>query len=165
MMIRPRHLLLSTLLALPLCGLSVHAQEAPAQGLQQRMTSDEFKAAGLDKLSPQELQSLDNWLSAHPKVTTQVVTKVVTATGKPVFYPEKTSRSRIDAHIVGHFDGWGGSTEFKLDNGQVWRQADSGSASCPARENPWVKIKPMMLGNWLMYVQDCNESIHVQREK
>jgi hypothetical protein len=161
MMIRPRHLLLSTLLALPLCCLSVHAQEASTPGLQQRMTSDEFKAAGLDKLSPQELQSLDQWLSAHPKVTT----KMVTATGKPVFYAPKTERSKIDAHIVGHFDGWGGSTEFKLDNGQVWRQADSGSTSCPARENPWVKIKPMMMGNWLMYVQDCNESIHVQREK
>ena len=91
--------------------------------------------------------------------------KLVTDTGKPVFYPSKAERNKVNAHIVGHFDGWGGNTEFKLDNGQVWRQADSGSTSCPARENPWVKIKPMMLGNWLMYVQDCNESIHVKREQ
>jgi hypothetical protein len=160
MLIRPRHLLLSALLALPLCCLSLHAQET-AGGLQQRMTSDEFKAAGLDKLSPQELQSLDNWLNAHPKVKT----KMITATGKPVFYAPETERSKISAHIVGHFDGWGGATEFKLDNGQVWKQADSGSTSCPAIDNPWVKIKPMMMGNWLMYVQNCNDSIHVKREQ
>ena len=61
--------------------LSVHAQQT--DGLQQRMSAEEFKAAGLDKLSPQELQNLDGWLSAHAKVTTRVVTKVVTETGTP----------------------------------------------------------------------------------
>jgi len=161
MIIRPRHLLLSMLLALPLCCLSVHAQETPeTPGLQQRMSSDEFKAAGLDKLSPQELENLDNWLSTHQKVTTRMVTD----TGKPVFYPPKQKRSTINAHLVGHFEGWNGNTEFTLDNGQVWKQADSGAYGCPGIDNPVVKIKPMMLGHWLMYVQGCNDSIHVTRE-
>jgi len=50
---------LPLLLALPCCA--VYAQQTSGD-LQQRMSPSEFKAAGLDKLSPQELQNLDAWL-------------------------------------------------------------------------------------------------------
>jgi hypothetical protein len=157
MSIRPRHLILSMLLVLPLCGLSVHAQQA--NGLQQRMSSDEFKAAGLDKLSPQELANLDNWLSAHGKVTT----KMVDASGKPVFYADKAKRSKINAHIAGHFDGWHGNDQFVLDNGQAWKQVGSDAPACMTSDNPAVKVKPSLMGNWLMYVDGCNGDVHVER--
>lgn len=157
MLIRPRRLILSLLLALPLCGLSVQAQQT--DGLQQRMSSDEFKAAGLDKLSPQELASLDQWLSTHRKVTT----KVVDASGKPVFYADKATRSKINAHIVGHFSGWHGHDQFTLDNGQVWQQTSSDAPSCMSSDNPVVKIKPSLMSSWLMYVDGCNGDTHVER--
>lgn len=157
MMIRPRHLALSLLLALPLCGLSVQAQQSG--GLQQRMSSSEFKAAGLDKLSPQELQNLDGWLRTHAKVTT----RVVNASGKPVFYPGDQKRHTIDAHIVGHFDGWSHLREFTMDNGQHWVVIDPEPHTCAATENPEVKIKPSLLGSWLMYVPSCYENVHVRR--
>lgn len=156
-MLRPRHLTLSMLLALPLCCLSVHAQQS--KGLQQRMSSSEFKAAGLDKLSPQELQNLDNWLNGHAMVTT----KVVNSSGKPVFYPNEKRRSKFNAHIVGHFDGWHGRSEFKLDNGQVWKQIGTDKPSCMSADNPAVTVKPSIMGNWLMYVHGCNDSSHVER--
>ncbi|OOG60386.1 hypothetical protein B0E48_03745 [Rhodanobacter sp. C03] len=157
MPIRPRHLILSMLLVLPLCGLSVHAQQA--SGLQQRMSDTEFKAAGLDKLSPQELANLDSWLSTHGKVTT----KVVDASGKPMFYADKATRTKINAHIVGHFGGWHGNDEFTLDNGQVWKQASSDAPSCMSADNPVVKVKPSMMSSWLMYVTGCNGDVHVER--
>lgn len=157
MPIRPRHLILSMLLTLPLCGLSVHAQQAA--GLQQRMSSAEFQAAGLDKLSPQELANLDNWLSTHGKVTT----KMVDASGNPVFYADKASRTKINAHIAGHFDGWHGHDQFTLDNGQVWKQVSSDAPSCMSSNNPAVKVKPSLMSNWLMYVDGCNGDTHVER--
>jgi hypothetical protein len=159
MPIRPRHLILSMLLALPLCGVSVHAQQAT--GLQQRMSDAEFKAAGLDKLSPQELANLDHWLSTHGKVTT----KVVDASGKPVFYAGKAKRSKINAHIVGHFDGWHGNDQFTLDNGQVWKQVSSDAPSCMSANNPAVKVKPSLMNSWLMYVDGCNGDVHVERTR
>jgi len=76
---RPLLLLMSIALALPVAAFAAD-QYVP---LQQRMSPEEFKAAGLDKLSPDELKNLDNWLSGHGKV----VTKVVDQAGKPVFYP------------------------------------------------------------------------------
>ncbi len=157
MMTRTRRSILLILLALPLYGLSVQAQET--SGLQQRMTSDEFKAAGLDKLSPQELGNLDNWLRTHAKATT----RVVDASGNPVFYTDEHSRHKITAHLAGHFEGWSGHSQFTLDNGQVWKQTDSDSPSCLSADKPAVKIKPSLMGNWLMFVDGCNGDAHVQR--
>jgi thioesterase domain-containing protein len=154
---RPRHLIRSLLLALPLCCLSVHAQQA--DDLQQRMSSAEFKAAGLDKLSPQELQNLDNWLNGHAVVTT----KVVNSSGKPVFYSGDQKRHTIDTHIVGHFDGWNKNLELTMANGQQWQVIDPEPHSCRPSENTEVKIKPSLMGSWLMYVPSCYENAHVKR--
>lgn len=127
--------------------------------LQQRMSPTEFKAAGLDKLSADELKNLDDWLSGHGKV----ITKVVDSSGKPVFYPESGKRTVITAHLKGSFDGFGENMQYPLDNGQLWKQAGSGSYTCPHADNPTVTIKPMMMGNWLMYVEGCPNSISVKR--
>ena len=150
-------LMLPAALALLLTALPVMAQQFSS--LEERMTAADFKAAGLDKLSPQELQNLDNWLRTHEQ------TKMVSARGAPVFYADNQPRARIETHLVGQFSGWNGGTQFTLDNGQVWKQAESGAYSCPSETNPTVTIKPMILGSWLMYVQGCNEGVRVERVK
>jgi hypothetical protein len=127
--------------------------------LEERMTSADFKAAGLDKLSPDELKHLDTWLQNHQQV------KMVNSSGKPVFYADDADREKFETHLVGTFSGWGGNSEFTLSNGRVWKQAESGAYSCPTVTNPTVTIKPMLLGSWLMYVQGCNESVRVERVK
>src|SRR5579859_3979061 len=78
-LVRLLPLLLSVALVVPTLS---HAAEQYVP-LQQRMSPEEFKAAGLDKLSPDELKNLDGWLSGHGKV----VTKMVDQSGNPVFYP------------------------------------------------------------------------------
>jgi hypothetical protein len=149
--------MLPAALALFLTAVPIMAQQFSS--LEERMSAADFKAAGLDKLSPQELHFLDNWLRTHREVTT------VTANGQPVFYPYDQPREKFSTHLVGRFDGWEGQTVFTLDNGQVWKQAESGSYSCPNIKNPEVTIKPMVLGSWLMYVQGCNQSVRVERIK
>jgi len=158
MTLRSRYLILPLLLALPLVGVSVQAQQAA--GLQQRMSSSEFKAAGLDKLSPQELANLDRWLQTHAH--DKVVTRVVDSSGKPVFYAGQ-KRRKIETHLVGHFGGWQGHNVMTLDNGQVWKQVGSDTPACMTSDHPAVKVKPSIMGNWLMYVHGCNDDAHVQR--
>lgn len=137
-----------------------HAEQFSS--LEERMSQGEFHAAGLDKLSPDELKALDAWLQTH--YGTQ--TTYVTPSGQPVFYPKESARETIDAHIVGEFTGWYGQNVFTLDNGQQWKQAESTSYRCGKFENPAVTIKPMLLGSWLMYVQPCsNQSVRVTRIK
>ncbi len=52
-----------------------------------------------------------------------------------------------------------------LENGQQWQQAESGMYDAGKFERPKVKIKPMLLGSWLMYVEGCGCSLRVQRIK
>lgn len=144
-------------LALLLTALPVMAQQFSS--LEERMSAADFKAAGLDKLTPEQLRHLNDWLRTHEQV------KTVTSSGQPVFYPDNQPRDKFTTHLVGHFNGWGGHTTFTLDNGQVWKQAESGAYSCPDIDNPEVTIKPMILGSWLMYVQGCNQSVRVDRVK
>jgi hypothetical protein len=148
-------------LALSLLAVAAIAAETPS--LEERMSRDEFHAAGLDKLSPAELKSLNDWLAGHESVKT--VKEFVSPTGKPVFYPEESKRQVVESRITGTFHGWYGKTVFQLDNGQEWTQAESGQMSNGKYENPKVKIKPMLLGSWLMYVEGCGCSVRVERTK
>jgi hypothetical protein len=125
------------------------------------MSQADFQAAGLDKLSPDELARLNAWLATHGGATVQYVSP----SGAPVFYPDEGARDTIESSIAGDFVGWRGHTVFTLENGQQWQQAESGTRDTGTIASPNVKIKPMILGSWLMYVDGCNCSVRVKRVK
>ena len=138
------------------------ASAAGFSSLEERMSQSEFHAAGLDKLSPDELKTLDEWLRTHNAAGT---TTYVTPTGAPVFYPKSSDREVVVSRIDGRFAGWYGNSTFKLENGQEWTQAESGTFTGGKWDHPAVKIKPMLLGSWLMYVEPCGCSVRVNRTK
>lgn len=143
---------------------TVAAAQAPQQSpatLEERMSQAELKASGLDHLSPEELKYLNEWLRTHGAGPQQAMS----ANGQPVFYPDTSARDTIESHIAGLFTGWRGHTIFKLDNGQEWKQAESGAYDAGKFQDPVVRIKPMLLGSWLMYVEGCGCSVRVQRIK
>ena len=151
------------LLLLGACAFAIAgaASAAGFSSLEERMSQSEFHAAGLDKLSPDELKALDDWLRTHATGATTYVTP----TGAPVFYPKSSDREVIETHIDGKFTGWYGNSTFKLENGQEWTQAESGAFNGGKYDHPKVKIKPMLLGAWLMYVEPCGCSVRVNRTK
>ncbi|WP_300614791.1 hypothetical protein [Dokdonella sp.] len=153
---------ISSLALILLAAAGAVAAQTQSPTLEERMSQAEFRSTGLDKLSPEELQRLNAWLQAHGGGTQ---TKYVSASGKPVFYPDSTERDLIETRITGTFTGWRGKSVFRLDNGQEWQQAESGTFSAGEMDNPKVKIKPMMLGSWLMVVDGCGCSVRVQRVK
>jgi hypothetical protein len=146
---------------LPLIALfavcAAAAAQTTAPTLEERMPQAEFRAAGLDKLSPEELKYLNDWLTAHGEAIGPV------AAGSADFYPNDADREAIETRISGVFDGWRGHTVFDMDNGQQWRQTESGTYKTGKMENPAVTIKPMMLGSWLMRVEGCGCSVRVER--
>jgi hypothetical protein len=93
------------------------AQEAEA-GIQHMMTPEEFTAAGLNKLSPEERQKLDAWLQGYRETTEKTTEKKVKRSffglGEPIL-------SRVD----GSFSGLRGHTVIRLEDGTVWKQANS----------------------------------------
>lgn len=149
--------LIATALAILLTGA---ASAAELSSLEERMSQEQFHAAGLDKLSPQELKNLNDWLRGHPIVTQQLVSP----SGAPVFYKD-SERQVIESRIDGKFSGWYGKTVFKLENGQEWTQTESGSFSNGKYDHPKVRIKPMMFGSWLMSIPACGCDVRVERTK
>jgi hypothetical protein len=148
--------LTATALALLLTGA---ASAAEFSSVEERMSQAQFHATGLDKLSPEELKNLNDWLRGHE------TTKIVTPSGQPVFYPKDSERTAVESRINGKFSGWLGHSVFTLENGQEWTQAESGSFSNGTYDHPKVKIKPMMVGAWLMYVEPCGCDLRVTRTK
>lgn len=145
---------------LGLAGLTA-AHAAEFSTLEERMKQSEFNAAGLGKLTPDELKSLNDWLRVHGLAPGAPV-----ARGESLeFYPNEKEREVVEAHIDGKLTGWLGKTVFKLDNGQVWQQAETSQRSDLGLTNPAVRIKPMLMGSWLMSVEGCGCSLRVKRIK
>jgi len=95
------------------------AREKMSEDIQQIMTPEEFKAAGLSKLSPDELAKLNAWLQGYRQVTEQAAEKKATA---------RASRTKLDvlvSRVDGTFYGLTGRTIIRLEDGTVWKQANA----------------------------------------
>jgi hypothetical protein len=96
------------------------AREKPmSDDIQQIMTPDEFKAAGLNKLSPDELAKLNAWLQGYRQITEQKAEKKATARA------ERTKMDVLVSRVDGTFDGLTGRTIIRLEDGTVWKQANA----------------------------------------
>ncbi len=71
---------------------------------------------------------------------------------------------RLDARIVGTFNGWDGPTRIRLDNGQVWETV-GGVRWGPrgSMENPAVIIRRGLFNSYTLQVQGYNIRVQVKR--
>lgn len=69
---------------------------------------------------------------------------------------------RIQSRHVGRFEGWSGDTVFPLENGQVWRQAESGRLGWVAG-SPLITIEKGWFGSFRLSVEGLNTSLRVER--
>ena len=171
--IRPLSIHVLALSALMACAPLAFAQDAATApgtqpAIQQQMTPEEFKAAGLDKLSADELAHLNAWLGR----TIDTQTAKAAADAKQEVEHENRgffnfgSEEPIVAHLNGEFRSFGKGKVYTLDNGQVWQQIDDAELVVRPLTNPEVNIKPAMVGNsWYMSVGKYNSRAQVRRMK
>jgi hypothetical protein len=174
MRIRFRPVTAIAILLLAPAVLPALAQQAG--NLQERMSAAEFYDAGLNKLSAQELATLNQWLATHQGTATGTAAPAAAAVGGAAALPPAaqpapsaqmltTKRQAFEAHIVGPFTGFSGDSLISLDNGQQWQQVGDDKPMCNRADSPRVKIKPTLFGNWLIDVPSCNLLVHVRRVK
>lgn len=85
------------------------------------MTTQELRTSGVSALTPSQRKVLDAWLNRY----TERVIALVDATKTPRTKGASSACSpAIESAIAGDFNGWDGETLFKLDNGQLWEQAE-----------------------------------------
>ena len=162
--------LLILLYGFPLCAAEGFSS------LEEQMTGKEFTAAGLDKLTAQELDALNQWIrsrtlatlagpaAAAPAAATAAATQEPTGDQRG-FRTEKEEedRSPITSRIVGKFSGWDGESVFKLENGMIWEQADNDKFYIREVENPVAIIEPGIFGTWRLHIEGYNSECRVKR--
>ncbi|TZF88544.1 hypothetical protein [Cognatilysobacter lacus] len=144
------------------------AAHAAAPPIQQQMSTEEFKATGLDKLSPDELARLNTWLGRT--IETEAA-KAAVAAKKKVEDDNRGffnfgSTDPIKSAITGEFRGFGQGRVYTLDNGQAWRQIDEASLAGVRLTHPDVVVSPSLVGNaWYFAVKGYGTRAKVIRVK
>jgi hypothetical protein len=166
--------------------LTLLLASAPAWGqqavqLQEQMGTTEFKASGLEKLSPSELHHLQQWLAAHAGnlaitmpasevKSAAAVSDNQAASGHRSWFTRKSgtaddtkARNTVTSTIVGNFNGWDAGSILTLQNGQKWRVTDGSSLTVrKTMVDPEVTVKPGFLGSWTLKVRGYNTNAKVE---
>ena len=160
---------MTSLRSILLAGLMALAPAAAAQdGIEKQMTPEEFKAAGLGKLSAEELARLNAWLNRTIEVETEkaaVVAKKKVEDDNRGFF-NFGSTEPVVSKMTGEFRGFARGREYTLENGHVWKQIDDASLAGVRLSAPEVRITPSLVGNtWYLAVTGYNTRAKVQRIK
>lgn len=163
------------IVTLALCG-SVSSKQFVDQ-----ISTAEFEAAGLDKLSSEELARLESLIADFKGNKRNKKTKsekkpaaVVAPTAEEqedlmgreqvAAAVPKNAPKKIESRLVGTFEGWYGETKFELENGQIWQQRIEERQKYTSRENPKVTIY-RSIGGYRMRFEGYNQSCPVKRIK
>lgn len=135
-------------------------------GLEDEMSQTEFKRAGLDKLSAEELDFLNAYLGRDalpPRPVASAPSPVQAVASSQPEAPQGSVRSEepIKSRIRGEFRGWDGHTRFVLENGQVWQQRVAGTYRHRV-SNPTVSIAKGRFGHYLV-LQSTGRRIGVKQ--
>src|SRR5437879_5039381 len=130
--------------------------EKPTRGVEETMRPEEFKAAGLDKLSEDELQHLDAWLQGYRQTTEKRVSEQVEkkateeikkATEQAKARAPRLLAERVVSRVDGTLGGLTGSTVIKLEDGTVWKQANHDDRYHPVvTDHPMVSVSRSAFG-------------------
>ena len=138
-------LMLSLLLILGSVAGVCMAQEDSGTSIQQMMTPEEFKAAGLDKLSSEELQKLDAWLQGYRQTTEKKAGEIAEKKAS-----ERTAKTKLDmlvSRVDGSFEGLKGRTLIKLEDGTAWKQANAEDRFRPSvTDHPGAVVSHTIFG-------------------
>jgi hypothetical protein len=145
------YLLLPATILFSLGKVALARTEAQTGDIQQEMTPEEFKAAGLEKLTPAELSKLNDWLKGYRETTLKVAEKQAT---------EREKRAKIDL-IVSRYNGvWTGVVSgeiIELEDGSRWRLANKDEHYGGRADHPAIAVYKAGLFGWKMRVSRIAE--------
>ena len=159
-------ILLVSLAAFPLAGVQA----------EQVIPKDVFEAAGLEKLTAEELATLEAWISGNREQSVAGTSLAVEdlPQGEDAFGVEQvevrmakilnSDIDRIETRIQGKLRGWGGGTYFYLQNGQVWKQIDNSNMRYNLDEAEVILFKGAM-GTYFLKPKKLNSRVRVRRVK
>lgn len=154
---------------------AVAAQAGKSTDIRDLMSVIQFHQAGLDRLTPQQLDALNAWLNVYLQqghqastVNTHLTVPVAASHVPAATFGQEQIQAQgpqqIESRIDGVLHGWTGSTVFKLENGQIWQQSGPGYQTGMRLDHPSVVIKKLAFG-YLLTLPGNSETVFVRRIK
>lgn len=143
-------------------------------GLKAILSAAEWKRAGLDRLSPDEIGVIDAALIRQQAGTTaQLQTELAKArsvAAMPAASPSLMSRFGLPLFDEGEWrtmpplrakvTKWEGGNRFRLDNGQVWEGHEAITYDLPGKD---IEIQARPHGQYALVVDGVNTTLRVMR--
>ncbi len=166
-----------SLLSLVLLATTVSAAPAVFPGLKSVLSDAEWKRAGLDRLSPDQVGVIDAALiryeaglerqhqaevaavrqdAAAAAATAQPKASLFARFGLPNLHDDWRSLPTLTAKVM----RWDGGNRFVLDNGQVWQGDEPITYDLPGKD---VAIQPRPHGQFALVVDGVNTTLRVSR--
>lgn len=188
----PRVLVVASLLvlALGLPAQPAHAQQ-PAAGIEQGLAPAQLHAAGLDTLTPAQLQALNALIDARTAQSVAAARAsdpafakdadaVPVGAGAPHAAPSTTRAAGqgapdmggsfiglndkpIHSRLKGSISSWEPGTEFVLENGQVWKVLKGFYRIRKPMQSPDIVVVPGVAGRWFLQVDEDFPKARVYR--
>ena len=152
---------------------------ARAEDFTKTMTAEERTAAGLDRLTGEELARLkavvERYKAGEMAVVKQVAEqKVAVPAGeknpgwlKALITLEGVAKKpdandAFESRFAGEFKGWRRGTIFKLVNGQQWKQVEGEDYVTPPVPAPKARIYPGSFGSFWMEIEGVGPRVRVK---
>lgn len=158
-----RTICLAIALAASACTLSNARAHSAQSDIEQRLTAEEMREAGLDTLSPAQLKALNRLLReklATPAPAPQAETRTAPpAAPSYIGLDDKPIRSRVQGDV----SGWEPGTVFVLENGQQWKVLKGQMRLRKALSSPEIAVVPGIAGRWFLQVDEDMPKARVYR--
>ena len=134
--------------------------QSPYVKLEQRLSDEQLRATGLDTLTPEQLALLNALLDDQAQATVQAARADARAEAAAAGTQRDPDPSRfiglsdepIASRAKGTISGWEPGTEFRLENGQVWKVLKGNMRLDAPRESPEILVVPGIAGRWFLQV-------------
>lgn len=125
-------------------------------GVESLMTAEEYKASGMDRLTPAQREALNQFLIRYTAEDSEVLRNTDEEVIKAV------EEQEVLSSIKKPFKGWSGDTVFRLENGQVWQQRRRGNYKHMG-DDTRVRITKNFMGFHRMEMLESGKSVQVKR--
>lgn len=143
---------------------------AAAEPFSRSLAPADFAAAGLGRLTPQELARLDALVAAlaAPSPAAPSVAAPAAVPGRSPAGPGRRAASAaeeetVESRLTGEFRGWEPRAVFVLENGQRWQETAGTTYAGTPLAAPAVRIRAGALGAYWMRIEGVRLEVKVRR--
>lgn len=131
--------------------------------LEEQMSEAQFKSAGLDRLSAEELANLNAWLAQR-----NLLPQSGAAAGGDGFKSRNLlgndgDSERVVSRATSTQDEIGVGSTITLENGQAWKITEGSLSLSGSVAGRQVTVSPAVLGSWLLKVEGYNRALRATR--